>query len=105
MEAQGHGAGKNQGEGGLVIFGLEPFPHQVMVAAGLAMVLSLGLGLAYLALSMITQGKPLIWGVNITKFQSPILKPDYAMYFWVFLVHPETTLPDGLETSGRRAYC
>ena len=25
--------------------------------------------------------------------------------FWVFLVHPETTLPDGLETSGRRAYC
>ena len=24
--------------------------------------------------------------------------------FWVFLVHPETTLPDGLETSGRRAY-
>ena len=25
--------------------------------------------------------------------------------FWVFLVHPETTLPDGLETSCRRAYC
>ena len=24
--------------------------------------------------------------------------------FWVFLVHPETTLPDGLETSGQRAY-
>ena len=24
--------------------------------------------------------------------------------FWVFLVHPETTLPDGLETSGRRVY-
>ena len=24
--------------------------------------------------------------------------------FWVFLVHPETTLPNGLETSGRRAY-
>ena len=24
--------------------------------------------------------------------------------FWVFLVHPETTLPDGLKTSGRRAY-
>ena len=26
------------------------------------------------------------------------------MCFWVFLVHPETTLPDGLETSGRRAF-
>ena len=26
------------------------------------------------------------------------------MGFWVFLVHPETTLPDGLLTSGRRAY-
>ena len=24
--------------------------------------------------------------------------------FWVFLVHPETTLTGGLETSGRRAY-
>ena len=24
--------------------------------------------------------------------------------FWVFLVHPETSLPDGLVTSGRRAY-
>ena len=24
--------------------------------------------------------------------------------FGVFSVHPETTLPDGLETSGRRAY-
>ena len=24
--------------------------------------------------------------------------------FWVFLLHPETTLTDGLETSGRRAY-
>ena len=24
--------------------------------------------------------------------------------FWVFLVHPETTLPDGLETFGRREY-
>ena len=24
--------------------------------------------------------------------------------FWVFLVHPETTLSDELETSGRRAY-
>ena len=24
--------------------------------------------------------------------------------FWVFLVHPETTLPDGLETSGQRVY-
>ena len=24
--------------------------------------------------------------------------------FWVFLVHPETTLPEGLETSGQRAY-
>jgi hypothetical protein len=24
--------------------------------------------------------------------------------FWEFLVHPKTTLPDGLETSGRRAY-
>ena len=24
--------------------------------------------------------------------------------FWVFLVHPKTTLPDGLETSGQRAY-
>ena len=24
--------------------------------------------------------------------------------FWVFLVHPESTLPDGLETSGQRAY-
>ena len=24
--------------------------------------------------------------------------------FWVFLVHPETMLPDGLETSGQRAY-
>ena len=23
--------------------------------------------------------------------------------FWVFLVHPETTVPDGLETSGQRA--
>ena len=26
------------------------------------------------------------------------------MGFWVFQVHPKTTLPDGLETSGRRAY-
>ena len=25
-------------------------------------------------------------------------------YFWVLLVHPETTLPNGLETSGWRAY-
>ena len=24
--------------------------------------------------------------------------------FWVFLVHPETRLPDGLETSGQRVY-
>ena len=24
--------------------------------------------------------------------------------FGVFFVHPETTLPDGLETSGQRAY-
>ena len=24
--------------------------------------------------------------------------------FWVFCVHPETILPDGLETSGRREY-
>ena len=24
--------------------------------------------------------------------------------FWVFLVHPETTLPDGLEISGQWAY-
>ena len=24
--------------------------------------------------------------------------------FWVFLVHPETKLPDGLETSGGRVY-
>ena len=24
--------------------------------------------------------------------------------FWVFLVHPETTLPDGLETAGQRTY-
>ena len=24
--------------------------------------------------------------------------------FWVFLVHLETTLPDGLETSGQRVY-
>ena len=54
--------------GGLVILGLKLFPHQVMVAAGLAMVLSLGLGLTYLTLSMITLGKPLIGGVNITKF-------------------------------------
>ena len=24
--------------------------------------------------------------------------------FWVFLIPPETTLPDALETSGQRAY-
>ena len=34
--------------------------------------------------------------------------PPYKLFkasgFWVLLVHPETTLPDGLETSGRWAY-
>ena len=58
MEAPGQGAGKNQG-GSLVIIFLEPFTHQVMVAAALAMVLSLGLGLVYLTL-FITKGKPFI---------------------------------------------
>ena len=33
-----------------------------------------------------------------------IFRFSKKMGFWVILVHPETTLPDGLETSGLRAY-
>ena len=61
MEGQGQGAGKDPGgELGDCHTQFSTYTHQLMVAAALAMVLSLGLGLAYLALFVITQGKPLI---------------------------------------------
>jgi len=45
---------------------------------------------------------------HLTKSHRPqkdILPPFFKkIRFLVFLVHPETTLPDGLETSGRRVY-
>ena len=44
----------------IVILSLAPSTHQVIVAAGLAMVLSLGLGLAYMAVTLDTLGKLLL---------------------------------------------
>ena len=34
----------------------------------------------------------------------PRIPMDFFLGFWVFLVHPETRLPDGLENSDQRAY-
>ena len=48
------------------------------------------------------------FGISLDIFQFLRLEWFFLFFkkiwFWVFLVHPETTLPDGLETFGRRAY-
>ena len=56
----------------------------------------------------LVQGRIANFGISLDVFEFlhfgwffPFKKKSF---FWVFLVHPETMLPDGLETSCRRAY-
>ena len=48
------------------------------------------------------------FGISLDIFEFCVLDDFFRFSkksgFLVFLVHPETTLPDGLETSGQRAY-